>query len=183
VFSEEGVPAELSADGRRVSLNGRAVLGQAEDGAVLLASTADWLDRALHRQETHRALGLELEPAVSLAATAPGIEVGRAIWARQLPLLAELRAARVAGSVALGAVPSLSVHVQVDSAQAAPAAEELLQRLVREGGAGSATQRTGGLRVTRPSGAEVRIEGPWPRERLEDALESVGIWLGRPAIP
>jgi hypothetical protein len=189
LLQEEGVDAQLAPGERRLTLKSGAALGQADDGALLFASSGAGLDGALGSQPSHE-LGLGSKNAAALAATQQGASVLPAIWpGLDATLPADLRVQRVTGELALAAVPALRVDVRLAPAADVAAAEARLGALIASAPAGAVGQGANrqmsapeGLRVRRAGEAELRIEGPWPRESLDRALESLGVWLAKSVV-
>jgi hypothetical protein len=192
VLLEEGVQAELAPGEHVVTLPSGSVLGQAEDGALLFASGRAWLDGALRAQAIPPELGLNVGQAAALAATSRGLPALPAIWSIFDPALtAELSVQQLRGELALAAVPTLRARIRLAPGASAAAAEARLRDWTRGARMASAEQNAPGgqpsagkgLEVSRGGEAELRIEGPWPRENLDGALESFGRWLAKSVAP
>lgn len=189
---EEGIVAQL-LDEHRVTLANGAALGQAEDGALLFASSRAWLDAALPAQDAPEELAVSGRQAAALAAGARGVEVLPQIWPAFEPTLpAELRIQQLHAEVALGAVPSLLARVRLAPGADTATAKARLSAVIAGAQASPAgpgqtksSERSGleGLAIQDASEAELRIQGPWPRENLDLALRSFGLWLGKAVTP
>lgn len=192
VLREEGVQAELLPGERSLAFASGAAIGQAEDGALLFASGRAWLDGALSSQAAPTGLDLNVGQAAALAATSRGLALLPAVWSVFEPALTtELRIQQLSGELALAAVPTLRARVRLEPGASAAAAEQLLRDWTRGARMAPAEQKAPsgrlrgaeGLEVSRRGGAELQIEGPWPRENLDRALESFGLWLPKSVAP
>jgi hypothetical protein len=192
VLHEEGVQTELSPGEQSLTLPSGSVLAQAEDGALLFASGRAWLDGALRSQAIPLELGLNVGQAAAFAATSRGLALLPAVWSIFDPALAaELQVQQLSGELELAAVPTLRARIRLAPGASAAAAEARLRDWTRGARMASAARTaTSGqpravkrLEVSRGGEAELRIEGPWPRENLDGALESFGHWLLKSVAP
>ncbi len=136
-LSEEAAGWRLSADRRTLVGPGGQALGQADDGSVILASSAARLGQALPRQDTYRRLGLDNQAAAAVVVTGELVRSYSSSPARFVaPSLRELQAVRqLSATVQLGHPLQATVQVQLrpdrDAAAMKKPLGELLAGLVR----------------------------------------------------
>lgn len=189
VLREDGIATELSPDGRTARLANGIAIGQAEDGALILASSAERLERALPAQQSFRELGLTLEPAVSFAVH----ETFAAELATRASALGEIGPIRRAsGSLTLGEPLRGTAEVALAPGSDAAVAAERARNGVRTLGTllrVAGTDRAGEARVLET--AEITVAGTdalavtfeWQREDLHRGAQSLAGAIRRAAGP
>lgn len=184
VLGEEGIEVRPSPDGRSLLLPGGSALGQADDGAIVIASSERLLGAALPPGDAHRRLGLDLEHPVAFAATAEPLRpiADHPATVAFAALRDVRRVEHVAAEVRLGDPLAGEARVQLDpgtdSRAAAARVEAMLSALrllVRLSGSDLAGEARvlASARVTPEQGARVRIGFEWQREDVERAARSL----------
>jgi hypothetical protein len=186
-LAEEGVLWKLSADGKTLVAPSGIALGQASDGAVLLASSPSRLASALPRQDTHARLGLALEgPGGFVVAGAAARQLGEASAGSGPSWNAIGHIERVTGTFAIGAALDVQVLVDLGPGADAALAQKRLSLALESARAALHGPDFGGERrllersevgVAGPS--ELRVRAPWERTDVDRAAHSLSMAVRR----
>jgi hypothetical protein len=186
VLREDGIAVELAPGGASLRLPGGVAIGQAADGALIVASSAERLERALPAQHGYRELGLALEPAVSFA-------LGEAFLAMRGSELADVGPIRgVSGAIELGDPLRGTARVALAPGSDAAGVAERARSRAR---ALAAVARLAGADVAGEAGVlesvEITVAGPeslavgfqWQRDDLDRGARSLAQAIRRALGP
>ncbi|MDC0685908.1 hypothetical protein [Sorangium atrum] len=173
--------AGVRREGELLLIGPRAVLGQADDGTLVLGTDAEIVRAALPASDEWRRLDLPEQGAVTFALTSAAWSGAATAASRVLPRAGALfrRINHASGTLALGAEPALSMRLAPASGEAAaalaPDTQALLGSLklalavlpgaVDVVGAGAALEGAQAL----AQGELVEIRTKWPYEGLDRA--------------
>jgi hypothetical protein len=184
VLREEGIDVGLEPDQRVLGLPRGVSLGQADDGAIVVASSRRWLAAALPAQETGRRLGLAAPAAASFAASPAELAgIAQHPAALVIPALREAsRVQRVTGEVGLGSPLRGAARVElepgVEPAAAVKRVESLvagLEQLAQLAGSDVAGEARilSSARVSAGASGAVWIGFEWQRQDVDRAAGSL----------
>jgi hypothetical protein len=196
VFEEEGISPQLSPSGRSFSLPGGLALGQAEDGCIMIAATAERLESALPQQDTYQRLLLAPEGSGGFALSR---DFQQAL--ADVPVVASVRELgeieRVQAQIRLGNPAEISAQVELRSKGDLGQAERGISAIraalqtfaARTPGVdrGGETKILEKARSTPSAPGLVDVVAPWERADMDRAAQSlartIGTWAEGPRGP
>jgi hypothetical protein len=191
VLRAEGILWTLSPDATVLSAPTGAALGQASDGCLVLASSADRLKAALPAQATHLRLGLSLEAPGSFAENGA---IARAVAASPpafiVPALRDLAGVeRVSGELSLGSVVNIETQIFLRAGSDAAAMKSRMENALAGLGRLSAMLPGQDIAGERAALANASVEAagpdrlvvrlPWDREAVDRGAKSLADQIRR----
>jgi hypothetical protein len=186
VLDDEGPRWQVSPDGKvAVSQSNGLAIGQADDGAIVIAPTEDRVRSALEPSRTYEQLGVPLSSGAALAAKGEPLAERVTSVVRIAPQLATAgRVERVTGELSLG-TPSrgrlvLRFAPGTDTVRAESQVRAALVELDRAvAGRRSLSPFATPLKTAQVSSTVagiVEIAFDWPEGELDRGAQAVGVW-------
>lgn len=155
------------------------VIGQADDGTIVVGTDTDIVTASLPSTDEHRALGLPADGAIAFAVTEAAWSGAATTIQRSVPGGVSLgRVARASGRVTLGGSPLIDIRIEPASGQdPAPIAADLERAIVAlrmllllTPDVAGEKEAVAGARVASQAGY-VSLQIPWPLDGLDRACQ------------